>query len=558
MVARAHADDSVVWYPPRRCHTAPLRSSGCNTAVPASRRTLLALALSFIVILGSACQLPWSRNIGTESQGRVRLGLQTTTVTRGDITSLLVYPGELRPKAGAVVATRVAGRIDRLLVEAGTAVREGDTLAELDRSALEVQVVQAQAGLAAAEARLASLKAGTEGDARAEAEASLRAAKARLANLEAAPRVEAIPTLAQAARDARRRVTELEGGRSQAVAAAEARLDQARQQLDAALTSGAVPAQAAPGGEGVTTAVASPAALNAQAVEQARQAVQQAQREVTQARQPVASDELAAARQQLADAEDQLLMARWPVTPGDLDEARANVEAAEARLRRAGQPVSEAAVRAGETAVEYAGAALELARVQLREATLVSPIAGIVAQTHQRQGDTVAAGAAIVSIQPPDYEVGVQIDERQLGQVAGGQTVSVLVDVYPGESFTGTVRSISPSVDSRTRSVAARVDVQDPRGKLKSGLVAQVAIAGAKRSGALVIPREAVVGAGDLAVMVVVDGRARRQPIQIGVQDGRSVEVTQGLAEGAEVILTPTGILDGDIVGQGSSPGPVR
>ena len=93
-------------------------------------------------------------------------------------------------------------------------VREGDVVAELDRSALEVQVVQAQAALAAAEARLATLKAGGEGDARAEAEASLRAAKARLARLEAAPRVETIPALAQAARDARQRLAELEGGRS--------------------------------------------------------------------------------------------------------------------------------------------------------------------------------------------------------------------------------------------------------------------------------------------------------------------------------------------------------
>ena len=126
----------------------------------------------------------------------------------------------------------------------------------------------------------------------------------------------------------------------------------------------------------------------------------------------------------------------------------------------------------------------------------------------------------------------------------------MLVDVYSGESFTGTVRAISPSVDVRTRTVAARVDVQDPRGKLKSGLHAQVAIAGARRTGALILPREAVVGTTDASVMTVVDGRARRQPIQIGVQDGRSVEIVQGLAEGAEVIVSPTGILDGDVVGE--------
>jgi hypothetical protein len=52
--------------------------------------------------------------------------------------------------------------------------------------------------------------------------------------------------------------------------------------------------------------------------------------------------------------------------------------------------------------------------------------------------------------------------------------------------------------------------------------------------------------------MTVTDGRARKQPVQIGVQDGRSVEIVQGLSEGTEVILSPAGILDGDIVGGGS------
>jgi len=490
-----------------------------------------------------------------DQQPRILAGLRTVQVTRGDITSLLVYPGELRPKVGAIVASRVAGRIERMLVEPGATVRQGDVLAELDRSALEVQAVQAQAALAAAEARLATLKAGGDLDAQAEADASLRAAKARLASLETAPPSEAIPALAQAARGARSRLAEIEGGRATAIASADSRLFAARQQLDAALlarpaTDATLAAStiAAPSASPVPVAQAQPP--TSIEVEEARRAVQEPQQEVARARQPASADELAAARQQLAEAEDALLLARWPVGPSDLDEARANVEAAEARLRRAGQPSSDAAVKAGESAVQYAGAAIELARLQLREATLASPINGIVAETHQQQGATIGVGVPVVTIQPPDYEMAVAVDERQLGQVSPGQNVSVLVDVYAGESFTGTVRSISPSVDPRTRTVSARVDVQDPRSKLKSGLLAQVAVAGARRSGALIVPREAIMGAGDISVMTVVEGRARKQPVQIGVQDGRSVEVTQGLAEGTEIILTPVGILDGDIVGQ--------
>jgi len=66
------------------------------------------------------------------------------------------------------------------------------------------------------------------------------------------------------------------------------------------------------------------------------------------------------------------------------------------------------------------------------------------------------------------------------------------------------------------------------------------------------VPREAILGSTDTSIMTVVDGRARKQPVQIGIQDGRSVEIVQGLSEGAEVILSPTGILDGDAVAAGS------
>lgn len=101
----------------------------------------LLFSVALLLLLGSACRLaPWPPASAGDAAvpSRMRVGVRTAPVTRGEITSLLVYPGELRPKAGAVVTARVAGRLDRLLVEPGSPVRAGDTLAELDRSALEV------------------------------------------------------------------------------------------------------------------------------------------------------------------------------------------------------------------------------------------------------------------------------------------------------------------------------------------------------------------------------------------------------------------------------------
>ena len=494
-----------------------------------ARRMALA-ALSTLLIACSPFFPPATTT--TDQPARPRPAVQTVRVVRGDITSLLVYPGDLRPKATTVVTSKVAGRIGRLTVEPGSIVREGDVVAELDRAALEVQALQAQVALSGAEARLAGLRAGEDSEARAEAEAMLRAARSRLATLEAAPTTDSILLLSQSLREARRWLAELEGDRPAAVAQAERRLLQARSRLDE-LTAGPV---------------ASPTPRDLSSVDQVRGEVRQAEYELVMARQPASTEELAAARQQLAEVEDALLLARTAASPTDLDEARAHVEAAEARLRRTDVPVSSAAIQAADSAVQYAWANLELARLQLREATIVAPLSGVVAEAHQMQGSSVVVGTPLVTIQPPEYEMHVAVEERHLGQVRPGLGVSVTVDAYPNESFTGTVRSVAPSLDPRTRTVATRIDVADPRAKLKAGLFGQAAITGDLRSGALVLPREAITSGPEPTVLQVVGGRARRMPVRLGLTDGRSVEVVQGLGEGMEVVGNPTGIGDGDLV----------
>jgi RND family efflux transporter MFP subunit len=164
-------------------------------------------------------------------------------------------------------------------------------------------------------------------------------------------------------------------------------------------------------------------------------------------------------------------------------------------------------------------------------------------------GALVAPGTPLLTIVPPDFEVIVPLPEAQIGQVAAGQPVKLGVDAYPGQEFTGAVRAIAPAVDPRTRSVALRVEVSDPGFKLKAGMFAQLAVASPPKRGALLVPKEAVLGrVGESLVYQVLDGRARRQPIQTGAADGRNVEVLAGLQEGAEIVASAAGQSEGAVV----------
>jgi RND family efflux transporter MFP subunit len=461
----------------------------------------------------------------------------TARATRSEVNGVLNFSTEVRTKPATTVTARIPGTVMQISAMPGARVSAGDPLVELDRPALEVEVARANAALAAAEARRAGLSASAGPDEAAEAEAQLRAAKARLASMESAPTQEQQAELVRAVTAARERVSELEKGRPDTLAQLEAAVAVASDRVER-LTA----AQRATPVPGSGSSVPAP-----EIVAQTQQALVNAQEQLRSARAPAPAQELGQARQELAQAEERLLLSRTIAMPTDLEAARAAVEAAEKRLQRVNQPVTDVERKAADTAAEQAWAALEVARLQLREASISAPVGGLISDVFVSTGSPTAAGAPLVAIIPPEFELLVQVPELLIGVISLGQSVSVGVDAYPNEVFTGLVRSLTPIIDVRNRTSGMKVEVTDPQFKLKGGMFANVSIAAGRKQGTIVVPREAVIGRDlDAAVYAVVDGRYRRQPVQVGLNDGRVVEILSGLSEGAEVVLSPTGIRDGE------------
>jgi RND family efflux transporter MFP subunit len=452
--------------------------------------------------------------------------VRTARAQRGDISGSINLSGEVRPKGQQTLTARVAGRLDRLYADLGGSIQQGQPAAELDRTAFDLRVVQSEAALATADARLAGLLAGRPDEA-AQAEAVLRGARARLEALESAPRGDSPQQLLANLQAARQRVAELEASSGQMAAVADAAVVAARARLDQLQRE---PAQ------------------NPTALAEARQTLRQAEEAAAQARRPASTEELARARQDLANAQDQLILARVSVSQADLEAARSAVQAAEIGLRMAGQPPTETELKAAQANVQLAQAELEVARVEAREATIYAPFTGLVSEVFVEPGTLVGPGTPLMTLVPPNFELVVQVHEAQIGQVAVGQPVKLGVDAYPGQEFTGAVKAIAPAVDPRTRSIALRVEVSDPGYKLKGGMFAQLAVATPPKRGALLVPKEAVVGSGEAAVFQVMDGRARRQPVQTGTADGRNVEILAGLPEGAEVIVSASAQTEGAVI----------
>lgn len=190
---------------------------------------------------------------------------------------------------------------------------------------------------------------------------------------------------------------------------------------------------------------------------------------------------------------------------------------------------------------DQARAQADLAKSQLEAATVTSPLSGKVSYRNVEVGELVGP-ASLVFIVIDDSRVIAEagLSERLVGRLMPGQVLGLTVDAFPAGSppLLGRVESVSPAADPRTMLYPVRVALDNPRGALRSGMLARLRIPVETRPGALLVPERTVFssGGGD-AVYVVSGGLARLRPIVLGESDGTSVEVRSGLSEG-EVVVT--------------------
>src|SRR5260370_4104364 len=83
---------------------------------------------------------------------------------RGEIRQALSYTGDVRARDQITVLPKASGRVQQVLVDVGTPVHVGDVIAQLESDSPEIQVLQARANLAAAQAKFATLQAGGKPD----------------------------------------------------------------------------------------------------------------------------------------------------------------------------------------------------------------------------------------------------------------------------------------------------------------------------------------------------------------------------------------------------------
>jgi RND family efflux transporter MFP subunit len=227
--------------------------------------------------------------------------------------------------------------------------------------------------------------------------------------------------------------------------------------------------------------------------------------------------------------------------------ARAELESADAQLQIADGRYQDALeeVRNRQAILAQRRSEVALARQQLDDTTLRSPIDGVVRERHAFAGEFRAAGTPVVTVvrQNP-LRLQLAVPERASANVAAGQHVRVSVE-GDDQTYQGRVARLSPAITEGNRTLAIEAEVPNEHGRLRPGMFARAEIITAQNL-SIVVPQSAlVIFAGVEKLLLVKDGVVREQRVRTGRRLDNRVEIVDGVTPGDLVITNPGGLADG-------------
>lgn len=399
------------------------------------------------------------------------------------------------------ISAELSGRVAEVLVDEGSSVKTGDILIRFDTTLIEAQRAQAEAALnvaqanaEAAQANVKALQANTEA-AKSNAEAARSNAEAARSNASAA---QALLTAAQAGQNA-----------------AQAGLDAARANYDLL--------KAGPSAEQLRVAqtVIDKAKIAAVAAQEAYDALPEGLLNTTNGK--ALKQQLDAANATVANAQAQYDLTKAGARPSQLDAAQAQVDGAQAQVDNATAQVestqakaeaaqsqadaaqsqadaaqsqadavqsqveaASAQAKAAQAQVEAAQAALNIYQVQLDKMNIRAPVDGKVLSRSIQMGEVASPGAPLLVLgQLSDLSITVYIPEDRYGTINLGEAAQVSVDSFSGQTFTAKVTYIADKAEFTPRNVqtaegrrstvfAVKLSIDNPEGKLKPGMPADV------------------------------------------------------------------------------------
>ena len=180
---------------------------------------------------------------------------------------------------------------------------------------------------------------------------------------------------------------------------------------------------------------------------------------------------------------------------------------------------------------------------------LTSPETGVVSELNVRDGAMVTPGQTLAKIAGlSTLWLIVEIPESLALTVQPGMTVDAAFAGDPTQHFKGQIREILPGISTGSRTLQARLEIDNAAFKLTPGMLMRVRVGARKPASRLLVPSEAVITTGKRTVVIVRNGDGRLQPVNVtvGKDAGDETEVLSGLNDGDQVVASGQFLIDSE------------
>ena len=162
-----------------------------------------------------------------------------------------------------------------------------------------------------------------------------------------------------------------------------------------------------------------------------------------------------------------------------------------------------------------------------------APFSGFVSARPVAVGEYVSSASVVATIlRTNPIKIEIQVAEADLPFVVLGRGVSVLIDAYKDRKFGGTVTSVNPAVDPVSRSAIVEASIENGDNALRPGMFATVRINKEGGGKGVFIPKAAVYNdqaTQSYRVFVIVEGVAKLKVVQLGPEEGNSIQIMNGI-----------------------------
>lgn len=198
-------------------------------------------------------------------------------------------------------------------------------------------------------------------------------------------------------------------------------------------------------------------------------------------------------------------------------------------------------IRSAEAAVEAARTNVQIAEQAVADTVIKAPFPGYISERQVAVGEFVSTATVIATLlRTNPIKIQIQVAEADVPSVVLGRGVSLEVDAYRDRRFSGIVTAVNPAIQAASRSAVVEASIENNDNALRPGMFASARINKEGGSNGVFIPKTAVYNhqpTQSYRAFVIVDGVAKLRVIQLGMEEGGSVQILSGL-NADEVVAT--------------------